>query len=233
VFIRTARNQPDKPISVDQAWARTLRSKLLTYRFHHHERRSRDVVAEILNRYGRVGEIFLALLEVAPTEEIRDKLVEFELGVFQEQVEDDALSLEAEVLRAILDCRNLAVGGRLQIKNVVDALNVDRTERNKLDPRRVGRITNRLCFKKARMPDSKGSKAPQLDEELLSRFQQTYDIKQDILYPPETSKGQNVRASDQSDHLTKKGDDANTLDPILEPAPITPDKSTEGQKDHA
>jgi hypothetical protein len=42
VHMRTSRNQTEKPIEVDVEWARTLRSKLLAYRFRHYELRSKS-----------------------------------------------------------------------------------------------------------------------------------------------------------------------------------------------
>lgn len=37
ITIRMSRNQGEKPIEVDAEWGTALRSKLLSYRFHHHE----------------------------------------------------------------------------------------------------------------------------------------------------------------------------------------------------
>jgi hypothetical protein len=164
-----------------------------------------------MNRYGRVGEIFLSLLEVAPTEEIRDHLIEFQYGVFEDQKEEEATGEESEVVKAILACKNLAVSKRLAIRNIVDELNLTREAEDKISPRIVGWVTSRLGFRKARMGDAKGSRAIRLDDQLLQRLMQMYDITDPPIpiSPSEMTERQNLGpldtyTSDSSDDLTLK-----------------------------
>src|SRR5208282_5063176 len=166
---------------------------------------------EIMNRYGRVGEIFLSLLAVAPTETIRDHIIEFQSGVFEDQKEEEATGEESEVVKAILACKNLAVGKRLAIRNIVDELNLTREAEDKISPRMVGWITSRLGFRKARMGDAKGNRAIRLDGELLQRLMQMYDITDPntTKTPSEMSERQNhgpldTFTSDNPDCLTVK-----------------------------
>src|SRR5208283_4237463 len=100
VLARCSRNQSEKPIEIDAKWGSVLRNKLLSYRFHNLEAMHTQINEEppIMNRYGRVGEIFLSLLEVAPNDMFRDRLIEFQHGVFEDQREDEATSLDAEVV---------------------------------------------------------------------------------------------------------------------------------------
>jgi hypothetical protein len=181
----------------------------------------------IMNRYGRVGEIFLALLEVAPNEEIRNRLIDFEQGVFEDQKEEEATSLEAEVLRSILNSKELAIDGRLAVKNIVDSINAGRDDKDKLRPERVGWITTRLGFRKGRMPDSKGNRAILFDSELLDRLCQTYDVDS-MNAPHKQSDRQTDREkagldafADSSDSLTDR-EGYGKQPEILDPTPILP-----------
>lgn len=144
---------------------------------------------ELLNRYGRVGEIFYALLEVAPSEETRKTLTQFALGVFEEQTEEEATGIEAEVVKAILASKDKATGdSRLAIETIVEETNFGRAEKEKASPRSIGWITARLGFKKGRMPDAKGSRAIVLDDQLLEQLRIAYDVKPaDGGIPPQTT----------------------------------------------
>ncbi len=134
-------------------------------------------MTEPMNRYGRVGEIFYALIDVAPTDETKQMLSDFAGGVFEDQREEEASSLEAEVVRAIVDCLGQAKGDLLLIKSVAQKINQDRDDKDRIRPQRIGRTLARLGFKKARMPDSKGSYAIVIDSDLIHRLAATYDIK--------------------------------------------------------
>jgi hypothetical protein len=219
ITIRMSRNQSEKPIEIDAKWGATLRSKLLSYRFHQLESMNARTNEElpIMNRYGRVGEIFLSLLEVAPTDEVRDRLIESERGVFEDQREDEATSLDAEVVKAILFCRDLAVDKRLAVRNIADAINSDRDQSDRIKPERIGWITNKLGFKKARMPDTKGNRAIRLDNELLQRLIRIYDINDGhtSLTP---SDSQTVRKADALDKFTSDSSDSLTVTGGDEPA---------------
>jgi hypothetical protein len=169
-----------------------------------------------MNRYGRVGEIFLALHHVAPTEEIRSILAEFERGVYEDLTEDEATSMDAEVVRAIVECWNLAKDkddlkkdNRLPIQSIVKIVNSDRDPGDQISPRLVGRATNRLGFRKARMGDSKGSRAIRLDIGLLHRLMQTYDIPSE-----ERQNSQNDRIKGEFDKFTS---DNPTMSEALQP----------------
>ena len=134
-------------------------------------------MAEVMNRYGRVGEIFSALIEVAPTDEIRDTIVEFAHGVFQDQLEEEATTLEAEVVRALISCLDESDNDRVPTKSIVEKINKNRDERDRIRPQRVGWVLARLGFRKGRMPDANGSRAVIIDYDLISRLAFSYDIE--------------------------------------------------------
>lgn len=217
IHIRTTRARRPMPMWVDENWSRQLRSKLLQYRLRHLEKPMEES-GETLNKYARVGEIFQSLLTIALDDEILTKLAGYAQGVFQDQLEEEATSEEAEVVRAMLTCKEQAVRGRLPTNLIVDTVNAERTEEDKVSPERVGWVLKRLGFKKARMQDAKGSRGMELDTGLLDHLVKSYDVE--VTPPPKGSNTlfsqsdrQTVRSrgdlgtlgSDGSDRLTEKG----------------------------
>src|SRR6266566_459434 len=208
IFIRTSRNKRKRSLGIDKSWAQSLRNKLLAYRFRHFE--SRDAAADlsqIMNPLARVGELFYAPVQVAPSPDINKTITELALGVYSDQVEETATTVEAEVVRAILALReqvakerqvsidNATSDNRLSIQDISQEVNLGRDEKEKLTPRRIGWVTSRLGFKKARMPDAKGTRAIQLDPHLLEDLANNYDVHERLKpadTPQETSERQNV-----------------------------------------
>jgi hypothetical protein len=222
IRVRTTRTRRAMPMTIDETWARELRNKLLQYRLRHLEA-TRRPDEEILNKYGRVGETFHALLTVAPDEETANKISDYSQGVFQEQVEEEATGEEAEVVRAINASQADADQGRLPIALIVEKMNEGQSEEEKVSSRRVGWITKRLGFKKCRMPDAKGSRGIVLDRDLLDHLLQQYGLEETASIsmsntPQKTSERQNVRneagsitpSPDVSDNLTITGGDRGT-----------------------
>ncbi|GEM_PF-1591572 len=194
---------------------------------------------ETMNRYGRVGEIFHALLKVAPSDEIQDELKDFALGVFQEQREEEASSLEAEVVRAIVTCLDQVVGDRLPIKAITEEVNEERDEKDSIKPQKVGWILARLGFKKARMPDAKGSYAIVTDRDLIDRLAATYDVKRTetlstLISPKSCSDAQLLRdhigetslGSEHSEQLSNKGKIGEPSDSSFNVETTLPETST-------
>jgi len=174
---------------------------------------------EDMNRYGRVGEIFYALIDVAPTDETRQMLLDYAQGVFEDQREEEAASLEAEVVRAVILCQDQAQGNRLPTRLIVANVNEDRDDEDRIRPQKVGWALARLGFKKDRMPDSRGTYAIVADKELIQRLAVTYDIRPaDAEKTPLSSKTcseaqmlrdhteTTTRGSEHSEQLSEKGE---------------------------
>jgi hypothetical protein len=171
--IRTARATEATPMFIDETTAAELRGKLLAYRFKHFENPiPRD--ESIKNQYWRVGEIFYPLLTVAPNEEIAGKLADFAKGIYSEDIEEEASSFDADVVKAVTQAGPLAVTGKLTIANILDAYNNGRQEDEKINGRRLGWALKRLGFKKTRLGDA-NNRAIQLDKALLEHLQRTYN----------------------------------------------------------
>ncbi len=203
-FIRTTKNKRKRSLGIDKAWAQSLRNKLLAYRFQHFETRGDTVdLSQIMNPYARVGELFYAPVQVAPSLDIDKTLTGLALAIHEDQVEEVATSQEAEVVRTIWSIWSTlsaedqkASEKRLPIQRITEELNLGRDETEKLAPRRIGWVTSRLGFKKVRMPDAKGSRGILLDPELLEDLATNYDVKgsaEGADTAQKTSERQNVR----------------------------------------
>jgi hypothetical protein len=175
ITIRTTQARRPMPMRVDETWARRLRSKLLQYRFRHLEKPAPED-DDVLNKYGRVGELFQGLLTVAPDNETQMKIAECAIGVFQDQVEEEATGEEAEVIQAIVACNEGIDGGRLGVQAITKQLNQTREENDQIRPETVGWILKRLGFKKARLSKPKGARAIIVEKDLLERLMEVYDV---------------------------------------------------------
>jgi hypothetical protein len=109
----------------------------------------------------RVAELFEPLLAVAP-DEARENLIEIGREIEEEQIEEDASSIEADVLdglfRQYVEDRDRSLGREplsdgwpLLIGEVSAKINEERSEKDRLSNERIGRVLTRLGFKKARL----------------------------------------------------------------------------------
>src|SRR2546426_7714431 len=110
---------------------------------------------EIINNYGRTGEIFYPLLCVAPSEAVKKTLTSLAIGAFEEQSEDEATSIEAEVIRAILMHKAEAKDNRLGWAVILAEVNMGRDKEDRLKERQLGWVGRRLHLKKGRLSDGK------------------------------------------------------------------------------
>jgi hypothetical protein len=173
IRMRTARSTEPMPMFIDLGTACQLRSKLLAYRFKHFEAPiPRD--ESLKNQYWRVGEIFYPLLTVAPNEEVAGKIAEFAKGIYSEDIEEEASSFDADVVKAVIQAQPLAISGKLRISSIVNAFNDGREDDDKINGRRLGWALKRLGFKKTRLGDA-NNRAIQIDKPLLEHLQRTYN----------------------------------------------------------
>jgi len=214
IRIRTARASEPVPMFIDSEEAAELRRKLLAYRFKHFEQPLQKD-QELTNRYLRVGEIFYPLLTVAPTEEVAQRIADFALGIYREEVEEDATSFDADIVKAVADARSLVVDGKLTVASTLDQFNAGRDDSERTNSRRLGWALKRLGFRKARLSDKSATRAIELDVGLLEHLQRTY---------------QPSAISDVSAISDIKGGTATLQEPIPAAEPPHPPKTTETQE---
>jgi hypothetical protein len=175
IRIRTARASEPVPMFIDLDTAAELRRKLLAYRFNHFEA-PMQIDESLTNRYLRVGEIFFPLLTIAPDNDIAQRIADFALGIYREDIEEDATSFDAEVVKAIADAQTLAIDGKLTVASIRDQFNNGREESERIESRKLGWALKRLGFKKARLSDKSATRAIELDEGLLEHLQRAYRL---------------------------------------------------------
>lgn len=139
---------------IDEEKANELRGKLLMYRFLN-LRRSFPEIDFSTFRDGRVAELFISLLYVAPTEEIRERLRNHAYSLVKSRMEEDLASLEARIFDAILNVENQVDNGRVSTQAATDKFNEELPEKEQINTRSVGRRVRALGFEKARMPGGK------------------------------------------------------------------------------
>ena len=127
---------------------------------------------------GRLGDILRPLLQVL-------RLVNPEAeGTFYRLVEElqkkrgmeKSESIEGQVLRAILNNRNIVDKGVLPISVITEEVNRERTTKFQFTSQRIGKIVTALGFDRARMSDGKA--AIIWDDNKIEIFKKRYDISE-------------------------------------------------------
>lgn len=171
-----------------------LRERLLAWRAH----RMGKPLSEMRKAYtGRFGDITLPLLNivrlVAPDREktLRDLFASMEKGRLNEK----SRTLEGDMLTALQSLENEIRNGKLALKRLVEKLNEEREDKEKVSPRFVSPRLRSLGFQLT----SRNPADIVWNAELLEQCLVSYGIK-DPPHPPETSSQRSQRSqSSQSD----------------------------------
>jgi hypothetical protein len=148
---------------INEDRARTLRNKLLAYRFKNmlsgHEGLEGDSsrvgvgLEEFGSRLGngRLAELFYCLWQVAPTEELKTKIIDYAQNLGKERLEELAASDEGLCLNAIVKCFQTGkiTHGLILIKDIADEVNRQLAYNETWTHRKIGSICSRLGFRKA------------------------------------------------------------------------------------
>lgn len=159
---------------VDEEKAQELRNKLLLYRCRNLGMKSEFDVST-LNGYftnSRVIELFVSLLEVAPTQEIRDRLIECMRGITQTRLDEEQVSIEAKVFEAILNSAHKVDSGKLSIRTVMEQFNLGLPEKEQATVYWIGRRVSALGFEKCRLTG--GLTGFYWDADLVERLKARY-----------------------------------------------------------
>ena len=139
---------------VDEDTAQELRNKLLSYRFRNLGKQLEGFDVSKLNGYfnnARVIELFVSLLQVAPTEEIRARLIKCMKQITQSRLDEEQASIEARVFDAVVKCENQVDNGKISTQSITDAFNLGLSEREQSTSRFIGRKVAALGFEKCRL----------------------------------------------------------------------------------
>jgi hypothetical protein len=153
ILTTMSRNVKHVRLFIDEEKAQDLRNKLLLYRFRELGHKNEFDVST-LNGYfsnSRVIELFLSLLEVAPTEEVRDRLIQCMHEITQARFDEEQVSIEATVFEAILNSADQVESGKLSVRTVTERFNVGLPEKEQVTARFIGRKVTALGFEKCKL----------------------------------------------------------------------------------
>ena len=163
---------------VDEDKAQELRNQLFMYRMRNLGKRLDNSVTEEffkLNGYfqnARVIELFISLLQIAPTEEIKQKLLTCMKKITQSRLDEEQASIEARVFDAILKCETVVEKGKISTRAIKDAFNIGLPENEQWGSSSIGRKVVALGFEKCRL--SGGPSGYFWDTDLIERLKKRY-----------------------------------------------------------
>jgi hypothetical protein len=188
--IITSMSKAVRPVNlfVDEEKAEELREKLLMYRFKSLSKQTAEIKLNDMVQNARVIELFISLLQVAPTEEIRKRLLLCMKEIAQSRLEEEQASIEARLFDAVLKCETRIEGGKLTTQAVTEIFNEGLHEKEQSTSRFVGRKLRALGFEKCRV-GNKGQAGFFWNAKLVERLTRRYfpPSSQTTSVTPETS----------------------------------------------
>jgi hypothetical protein len=176
--------------SVNTPEAKDLRCRLLMWRFRRladlqaseDSEDSEGVKADMGGGGGllhqikdsRVVEIFTPLLTLADSEEAKQNIAKYALTVYEENIEEDATSYEAQILTAIIETQTTLEAGKFSVNQVAEVFNLDKPDSEKWRPHSIGRVIKKLGFTQKRMAGGRSGYI--WDRDLVNRLSERYDL---------------------------------------------------------
>jgi hypothetical protein len=186
ILTHMTKNTKHVELFVDEAAAQDLRNKLLMYRFRNRGVSSEFDVCTLNGAFSnsRVIELFVSLLQVAPTEEIRNRLIECMKGITQTRFDEEQVSIEAQVFEAILNSEDKIDSGKLSIRTVTERFNLGLPEKEQGTARFIGRRVSALGFEKCKL--SGGLRGFYWNADLVERLKARYYPSKSTPQTPQT-----------------------------------------------
>lgn len=175
ILTAMSKNVKPVPIFIDENRAQKLRNKLLMYRFKNLGSEPTFDVSVLKGFFtnARVIELFVSLLEVAPTQEIRDRLIKCMKGITQSRLDEEQSSIEARVFESIMKSESKVDGGKISTQAITDTYNMGLPENDRVTNYFIGRRVKALGFQKCRVGNS-GLNGSFWDAELIERLRSRY-----------------------------------------------------------
>jgi len=186
ILTSMSRNVKHMPLFIDEKRAQDLRNKLLFYRFRNLGVKSEFDVQTLNGQFtnSRVVELFVSLLEVAPTQEIRDWLIQCMKSITQTRFDEEQVSIEAQVFEAILNSADQVDSGKLSVRTVTERFNVGLPEKEQVTARFIGRRVSALGFEKCKLTG--GLRGFYWNVDLIERLKNRYLTPKTTPQTPQT-----------------------------------------------
>ena len=120
----------------------------------------------------RVLELFISLLQVAPSEKVRNRILEYAYDLCKVRAEEELASVEARIVEALIKCEDKVEAGKIAVQTLVEAYNNGLPEAEQVDGRFIGRRMVALGFKKCRLTG--GPRGFIYDRKLIDRLKIRY-----------------------------------------------------------
>ncbi len=125
-------------------------------------------------RNARVIELFISLIQVAPTEEVKKKLIAHMKQITQSRLDAEQASVEARIFDTLLKSdSNVENGGKISTQAITEVFNDGLTEKDQATSRFIGRKVAALGFEKCRV-GGKGQAGFFWDATLIDRLKARY-----------------------------------------------------------
>lgn len=182
--IITSMSKAVRPVNlfVDEDKAQELRDKLLMYRFRNLGKQTSDIRLSDLVQNARVIELFVGLLQVAPSEETRQRLLQCMKEIAQSRLEEEQASIEARIFDAVLKSETKVEGGKLTTQAVTEIFNDGLPEKEQATSRLVGRKLRALGFERCRV-GNRGQAGLFWDSKLVDRLKTRYCSQSSLAVP--------------------------------------------------
>ncbi|MCL5026310.1 MAG: hypothetical protein M1531_07430, partial [Chloroflexi bacterium] len=174
--IRFVMERNSRPVrrSLDGGMLAELRDRLYAFRCRHMYTTLADAPRFV--RDGRLDDVLVPLHQMVRLAQpgFETDFVAFGRGLEHQRNEEEAVGLDAEVVRVAEACRDKVVGGKFLVGSVAEKLNATRPEREKLGERTVGDLLTCLGFDPTR--SSTGYAACLCDGARLERLKRRYSV---------------------------------------------------------
>ncbi|MEM3000098.1 MAG: hypothetical protein QXX34_06215 [Candidatus Bathyarchaeia archaeon] len=208
---------------IDEEKAQALRNQLLFYRFKNLGKNIDYSASDFIKENGyfrnaRVIELFISLIQVAPSVEVKQRLLKCMRQIAQSRLEEEQASVEAKVFEAILKCEDKVENGKLSTQAVTEAFNEGLPEKEHVSSRFIGRKVAALGFEKCRVGE-RGQAGFYWDEKLVERLKMRYSLKltSETSETSETSVGMDKTAA-LATFSTEVSEENSSANPRLETA---------------
>ena len=171
--IVTNMSKATRPINIfiDEEWAERLRNQLIMYRFKNLGKPLPECQFNNFNN-ARVLELFISLLQAAPSEKVRNRILEYAHDLCKLRAEEELASVEARIVEALIKCEDKVEAGKIAVQTLVEAYNNGLPEAEQVDGRFIGRRMVALGFKKCRLTG--GPRGFIYDKKLIDRLKIRY-----------------------------------------------------------